>query len=331
MIREKDDRAQFLKERKTAIGGSDVPALLNMAPYGCKRRLWYDKKNIKPDFAQVYNNHMKRGNYLEDFALEFFAESAAVSIYRPAWKLHDHVPYFGCHADGLIENNGGYRDTLLEVKIPQARVFYAVRTATEPPLDAMVQAMWGAMIHGVDQIAVQLWSPDAWNDRKWFLPVDKAMMADIADIGHGFWTGMYKEKENPYPKLPITDKRCKTCQWRKACQGLGAEAADPDYDPEVEASRPEIVKVVETESFNEAATDFLAARKAKKAAEEAEKLAKARLVGMFPHPGVVECAAGKVSLKVIRRKAYTSVVPETTYEQLTVKPKVEEIDDVDAE
>ena len=133
----------------------------------CKRKLWYDKKGIPEDFHWLGNVHTKRGSMLEDFAHEHFFESAAKTIRRVRWTLHEQHANIGCHADGIVENEGGYGHWLLETKIPQARIYYSIRSAPEPPQEAYLQATWGAMIHKTPNVVVQVWSPDVWNDAKW--------------------------------------------------------------------------------------------------------------------------------------------------------------------
>lgn len=331
MLKELRDE-KFHAERRKAIGGSDVPSLLDLAPYGCGRRLWYDKKGIKPDFAPVQNAHMKRGLNLEDVAIEFFYETTARSVARVPWKQSAAEPWMACHADGLIENAGGYRDTLLEVKIPQARVYYQVRSKIEPPMEASLQAQWGMHVWDVKQGVVQLFSPDAWNHATWDVVADAQVMEDMIKLGRRFWEGL-KKADSPHSRLAPTDRRCQECPWRKTCQGLpqrGEKNAWGDFDPDCEALkvgplRPSASK----KDMEEAAGDLLASQKALKSAKAANALAKARIEGMLVEPGYVDLDVGRVSLKVIRRKAYTATVEETTYSQVSVKPKVEEMDDAD--
>lgn len=325
------NRQQFLKERKAAIGGSDVPSLLGLAPYGCERMLWYDKRDVPLDFYWPGNCHTRRGRELEEAAHEFFFEATGKGLKHVPWKVMAGEPYAGCHADALVENEGGYAHWLLETKIPQARVYYATRSNPEPPNDAFLQAQWGMMVHGVHHGVVQLFSADVWNHTLWWFDEDKTVQKDLLGLGKAFWASL-KKSENPYKRLAKDDKRCRQCQWRKTCQGLPAEIADGDvFDPNAEALRVGPVGLLAPpEEVEEAAKDLLAAKKAMKAAEQASKLAKARLEGMFPAPGVAECGVGRITLKVIKRKAYTATVEATTYSTVTVKPKVEEIQDDDS-
>ena len=59
------NREQFLKERLTGLGGSDIHHLFYEKPYGCSRKLWYEKTSQQPDYPVIASNIMKRGNKLE--------------------------------------------------------------------------------------------------------------------------------------------------------------------------------------------------------------------------------------------------------------------------
>jgi hypothetical protein len=79
-----------IAERKKAIGGSDIPHLVGLEPFGCQRRLWYDKKGVPEDFPQQTNRHMKRGSAMEEFAVTEYYETTARHVRRGIpWKLDD--------------------------------------------------------------------------------------------------------------------------------------------------------------------------------------------------------------------------------------------------
>src|ERR1019366_2024927 len=92
-----------LAERKKAIGGSDALHLVGLAPFGCQRRLWYDKKGNPEDFPFRGNRHTQRGDVMEDIAKEEYGNITARSIRRVPWKLHPRIPRVGVHVDGLQE------------------------------------------------------------------------------------------------------------------------------------------------------------------------------------------------------------------------------------
>ena len=60
-LKAKAKREQFLKERAEILGGSDMVHLLGLEPFGCQRRLCYDKSGIEPDFPEETNADMRRG------------------------------------------------------------------------------------------------------------------------------------------------------------------------------------------------------------------------------------------------------------------------------
>lgn len=326
----------FLLERKTAIGGSDVLHLVNLPPYGCTRRLWYDKRDIPPDFPQKQNRHMERGSAMEPFAKTKYALETGREIREVPWKLDASLPYIGCHADGLIncptpERHGGLG--LLEIKCPTARYYYSVRSKVDPPNEANLQAQWGMMTHGLRWGSILLFSADAWQMRYWDVEGDDQMQSDLRTLGVEFWKTLKRTADNPHERLDPNDSRCRSCPWRKTCQGLD-EGGEEDQSETLAAAAHKAGELV---MCNEAEADqtmahFLAAQAARKGAQEAYEIAKAQLMGMFPHPGRIVCGVGEARLSVVRKKPYTAEYKETTYPLLRVIAKVEEFaDDGDVE
>lgn len=315
-----------IAERAKAIGGSDVLHLVGLVPFGCTRRLWYDKKGVKADFPFSGNRHTRRGDALEEFAIAEYYETTARGVRQGIpWKADEEIPYFGVHADGIQEIRECGPKSILEVKCPSSRWFYACRNKPSPPNEAMLQVQWGMMVHRLRAGTVLLFSADAWMLKYWDVANDDMMQSDLRVMGTKFW-GSLKKDDPPYAKLEAHDPRCRECPWRAKCQGLPKEM--DEYDPDFEAAQGEAEKlIVNTDEANAAMMEFVASRYALKDAQAQMEIAKAKVMGLFPRPGKIETDLAFAKLKTVYRGEYTSVVKATTYPLLQVKQKVEESHD----
>ena len=65
----------FHEVRKTGFGGSDAHHYANIEPYGCARRVVYDKMGVPADYPFTGNNHTERGIWLEPIVAELTTEA----------------------------------------------------------------------------------------------------------------------------------------------------------------------------------------------------------------------------------------------------------------
>ena len=63
-MRDAAEEQAFAAERLTGLGGSDAASLLNIG-WGCRRRLWYEKRNVEPDYKREENAAMELGQVLD--------------------------------------------------------------------------------------------------------------------------------------------------------------------------------------------------------------------------------------------------------------------------
>lgn len=74
------DRAAWLAERKTGIGGSDIAALLGLSPWKTAVDVWLDKTGQTPDAEE--NEPMYWGSRLEDVVASEFAKRNGMKVQR---------------------------------------------------------------------------------------------------------------------------------------------------------------------------------------------------------------------------------------------------------
>jgi predicted phage-related endonuclease len=313
-----EEMARFHEERKGRICGSDLTHLLE-ADYGCRRRLWYDKKGIPADFPFHGNNHTRRGNILEPIVAQELSEregfvmlpkSATGFFHHPEWDQG------GCHVDQLmIDPRSGTRG-VLEIKCPTQRTYFKWKKESVPPLGASLQVIWGMACTGARWGIVLAFNSDQWDYHLWHVEWDEATAQNLLVLAKEH-VEAWEQKDNPLPILHPDNPACAQCPWRKRCQGLGIGwEIDLDRDGPVEPGVPDESVAPLMDQYVECKTN-LAFWKSEK--DRVEERVKEALKGRSK----VFCSRGKVVCTVVQRKAYS--VPATAYTQLRVIPNKPEV------
>jgi predicted phage-related endonuclease len=95
-------REAFLQERKKGVGGSDVASVFNEG-YGCRLRLWREKRGEVPDYPREENDAMLIGTALEPIAAmkyEREARRTVIIVKRPI--IHPLHPELRVNVDRQI-------------------------------------------------------------------------------------------------------------------------------------------------------------------------------------------------------------------------------------
>ena len=123
---------QLVLDRQTGIGGSDIHHVFNLEPYGCARQLAYEKRGQQPDHPFHGNKATERGETLEDFGAQIYAEETGRQIRRVAGGLSGlarrdrEFPFMLVHADREIVNDPR-GPGLLSVKIPGREMYHRIK------------------------------------------------------------------------------------------------------------------------------------------------------------------------------------------------------------
>lgn len=211
------DREQFLKERLTGLGGSDIHHLFNSEPYGCARKLWYEKTEQKSDYPVVASNVMKRGNKLEQLIRDEYSEITERKIRRVNRMItNERLPWAMCHLDAEIVTIDDRGTGILECKSVGRPMYYKIKDDGIP--DSWIFQMqhyllttdrkWGSY--------AILWA-DNWEFIHFDIEADKELQHSIIEAGENFWRMV---ENGPAPeRLEVKDKRCSNCEFRNTCQG----------------------------------------------------------------------------------------------------------------
>ena len=184
------DREQFLKERLTGLGGSDIHHLFNSEPYGCARKLWYEKTEQKSDYPVVASNVMKRGNKLEQLIRDEYSEITERKIRRVNRMItNERLPWAMCHLDAEIVTIDDRGTGILECKSVGRPMYYKIKDDGIP--DSWIFQMQHYLLT---------------TDRKWGSEAGENFLRMVK-------TGLASERRE------VKDKRCSNCEFRNTCQG----------------------------------------------------------------------------------------------------------------
>lgn len=225
------DREDFLKERRTGVGGSDIADVFSLAPWGCARKLWYQKRGIEPDNPRDMTGPMKRGLKLEAIVAEEYAEKTGRIIERAPLARHPEFPEWMCHRDfvtwGSVETPSpcivdpgeawlGPFAGPLSVKTANRQMFYEMKR--QGLSDAYVLQLQSEMgVTGAQWGSYALLWADAWS-LIWFdVKRDDALIGQIRDAVLDFWRMV---QNGPAPeRLDPSSPQCHRCEYANQCQG----------------------------------------------------------------------------------------------------------------
>lgn len=99
---------EWLKMRKSHVGGSDAAPILGVSPYKTAYQLWEEKLDLSDQFQHPY---MRRGVVLEEKARERLAEEYLIKV-TPKVVFHPQHSWMVASLDGITEDG----KTIVEIK-----------------------------------------------------------------------------------------------------------------------------------------------------------------------------------------------------------------------
>lgn len=257
------ERIEFLEERRAGIGGSDIASLLQpLLPkdvkYGCRRRLWYQKSDVEPDYEQDDTGPMQLGRILEPHIARWHSEATGDALSEPSLIKHPEHPELLVHIDRIVVDKDHDKPGAAEIKALGPDMYW--QTKREGIIvDYLLQLQhgmlcaglgWGKFIIGNRAYGGR---PLHWSHNK-----DKDIHAAILDEGPAFWKTLRDDSKIP-DRLEPDDRRCGACQWRRTCQGnalVHDDGNDKNDLPYAEDIRPLLMQYDEVmEKFTEKLPD----------------------------------------------------------------------------
>lgn len=249
------ERAAFLAQRKTGIGGSDVAALYNEG-YSCRKRLWLDKTDATPDFPREENTAMRLGTFMEQWFADEYARKTGRGVSKLATPLQSaESGPLRVNVDRLISRDSedprrSSAPGVLEIKSMGREMFY--RTKREGLSRSYILQLQAGMI-----AADASWGSFCVGSREngeiqhFDVERDDTLCKDIVADAKIFWAQV---QNGPIPDaLEPDDPRCRKCEYRLSCQGINwglPELQEGDLIP-----APELIQLVQEKKDRDALYD----------------------------------------------------------------------------
>lgn len=282
------------QERLKGIGGSDVADVLSLPPYGCARKLWYEKRQAKPDFEPVTSNDMLRGVYLESIAIKVYKEKTGNAVLPPQKFNSEEYPFILGNVDGLISRTDEDEDPgVIEVKCPSRDNYLRIKRLGIPDY-YITQGQHYMFIADKKWMEYAVFCADLWEILPIAVDRDDELIEELITQEEIFWK---KVENGPSPeKLEWGDKRCKSCIYRLTCW-------DNEWqEPGDEVSEADDYEESEDTEFIEACREHGEAKQLYKQAEELLYNTKNKIIEIVGDKQKVKCNYGKVNYSWGKRK-----------------------------
>lgn len=179
------NRDQFLSERASGLGGTDIAAILGVSPWRTPLQVWEEKTRRSTGPAE--NVAMRRGRMLEPFVAEMYRQETG-RIVRAGSTVRGDEGWMLGHLDGESDAPDVEDPRVLEIKTVSP---WAVKEWGEPgtdeiPLVYVAQAQWymGLSGHNLADVAALIGVDDL---RIHTVHFDAELFAAMVEAGRRFW------------------------------------------------------------------------------------------------------------------------------------------------
>lgn len=236
MISIKDmSRTEWLKMRKTGIGGSDAGAICGLNPYASVMSVFYDKITEEPGAED--NEAMRQGRELEDYVAKRFCEASGLKVRRSNMMYRNaENPFMIADVDRLIVG----RDAGLECKTASAFNADKWKDGRIPP-HYLIQCLHYMAVTGKREwyIAVVILGRDfRYQKITW----DEQLITKLIEVERSFWNqnvipGIMPEPDGSQVCDEILARHFHTAQRKKSIPLVG-------FDEKLER-REELMRMIQ--------------------------------------------------------------------------------------
>jgi putative phage-type endonuclease len=139
------EKEQWLADKQTGCGGTDVARICGVHPFGGKLDVYLDKVGEAPPVEE--NLAMRFGLMMEPILAQLYQEETGHHIQLIGQHVHRHPsnPIFMCTPDGLATDDPGL---VLEIKTANARQirFWGDAGTDQVPQHYLMQGLWNCFV-----------------------------------------------------------------------------------------------------------------------------------------------------------------------------------------
>lgn len=186
------DKREWLKYRKSGIGGSDAGAVCGLNPYRTAMQVYQDK--VSEEIEEMDNEAMRQGREFEDYVAKRFMEATGKKVRRAnAMFYNEEYPFMLADVDRMVvgENAG------LECKTASPYMADKWKDGNIP-LSYQIQCYHYMAVCNADAwyIAVVIYGREF---KYYKIERDEAVIADLIQIEKAFWENHVMKQQIPDP------------------------------------------------------------------------------------------------------------------------------------
>lgn len=186
------DKREWLKYRKSGIGGSDAGAVCGLNPYRTAMQVYQDK--VSEEVEEMDNEAMRQGREFEDYVAKRFMEATGKKVRRAnAMFYNEENPFMLADVDRMVvgENAG------LECKTASPYMADKWKDGNIP-LSYQIQCYHYMAVCNADAwyIAVVIYGREF---KYYKIERDEAVIADLIQIEKAFWENHVMKQQIPDP------------------------------------------------------------------------------------------------------------------------------------
>lgn len=186
------DKREWLKYRKSGIGGSDAGAVCGLNPYRTAMQVYQDK--VSEEIEEMDNEAMRQGREFEDYVAKRFMEATGKKVRRAnAMFYNEEYPFMLADVDRMVvgENAG------LECKTASPYMEDKWKDGNIP-LSYQIQCYHYMAVSNADAwyLAVVIYGREF---KYYKIERDEAVIADLIQIEKAFWENHVLKQQIPDP------------------------------------------------------------------------------------------------------------------------------------
>lgn len=204
--------SQDPSKRQGYIGGTDIAHVLGLDPYGCARRLWYQKTGATPDREFKMTGPIVAGVAFEAYIAELVKDRTGWNIRRKRASANGHELQRVDRAIVGHERGPG----VLEIKTVSDRAYWDWKR-DGVPMGYLMQVQWYMHVLGWKWACIAALNRDMGQLDLFEIDARPDLMASVAEKVDWFMAHHVDQRIAP-PWLEERDGRCESCQWEPTCQ-----------------------------------------------------------------------------------------------------------------
>jgi putative phage-type endonuclease len=196
--KEQEAREQWLAQRRSGIGGSDVAGILGLSSYATPQDVWESKVLDQPDDDP--SGIQIRGQKLEAFAAEVFAEETGLKVRRQPLRRHREYPWMIGSIDRQIVGLPSGPE-VLEIKVPGAGEFFRMKDEGLDP-QYILQLQHYLEVYDYEMGRFVIFTPEYWQHYTFEVARDRELGEFLVEAEREFWHKYVLPKVRPERPLP---------------------------------------------------------------------------------------------------------------------------------